>query len=328
MADDTDFNTSAISAGKVLEERFEIVRRISTGGTGVVYQAKDLEQGDSPVAVKVLHSTHLKNESIVARFVQEATLLNNIDHKNIVKTRAISVKSDMIFLVTEYIVGRTLAETIDASDNPYEVLPDIIKQICEGLKVVHDLGILHRDLKPENILLQDDGLVKIIDFGAARSPKSQLTLAGQLIGTTPYIAPEVWIEKELTPAIDFYSLGVILYQVTTKKLPFDKLNASDLMRLHLRADPVVPQTLVLDIPDWLNHLIMKLLEKRPASRFVKADQIISFLQNVEDNNFTPTQRSSFKSLSASSTESPPKKRSRGRVRKKRSLLSKFLSRFG
>lgn len=293
---------TALSAGELLGGVYEIVRRIATGGTGTVYVAKNTRDNDSLVAIKVLHRTHHADKSIVARFTQEARLLNSIDHLNIVKIKDISVQPGSIFLVSEFIFGKTLDQIVQESEQPFQILPGLIEQICQGLKVVHARGILHRDLKPENILVQADGLVKLIDFGAARSPHSQLTLAGQLIGTTPYIAPEVWIEKRLTPAIDFYSLGVILYQVTTKQLPFQAQRTSELMRLHVQKAAIPPKEHNEAIPDWLNYLILRLLEKSPVTRYQSAEQVLSFLQNSRREQFKLDSRKSFRPLQ---TAQPP-----------------------
>lgn len=326
MAEDIQMKSSALCAGAVLASRYELLHRIATGGTGSVYVAKDLAQSDTKVVVKVLHPTHMSDQSLVSRFVQEARLLNSIDHVNIVKMKDIHDDLKQIFLVTEYIVGQTLGETIDASDRPFEILPGIIEQICEGLKVIHDLGILHRDLKPENILMQTDGVVKIIDFGAARSPKSNLTLAGQLIGTTPYIAPEVWIEKRLTPAVDFYSLGVILYQITTKHLPFETMRTSDLMRLHIKSEPVAPKERVPEIPHWLNHLILKLLVKNPVTRYQRSDQVITFLRRVKMTDFDPTARTTFKRIQPAVSSQPSVTQASNNREQKKGLFNRLLSR--
>ena len=285
MSEGIEIGSDELGAGEVLGERYEVRERLAVGGMGTVYVGRDLQDPERPVAIKVLHRSFHNDNSLVARFIQEAKLLNTIDHINVVKTYDIAVEPGLVYLVTEYITGQPLDLVIAEQDIPFESLPELIQQICSGLEAVHKRGIIHRDLKPENILVQDDGTVKIIDFGAARSPKSRLTLAGQKIGSAPYIAPEVWIEKRLTPAVDFYSLGVILYEIATGKLPFEALRAQDLMLLHVRKDAVPPKELNPDVPDWLSNLIQKLLNKNPATRYQEADQVMEFVYRSRNSNF-------------------------------------------
>jgi serine/threonine protein kinase len=157
---------------------------------------------------------------------------------------------------------------------PLDQVPNLIIQICEALSAIHRSQIIHRDLKPTNIVIQDDGSVKITDFGIARPENSELTKHNEIIGSVHYISPENWIGKELTASVDLYSLGVILYEVVTGHPPYQADTAAKLMRQHLDGVPVPPRELNAGVAPWLNKLILRLLEKSPLDRPRSADEII------------------------------------------------------
>ena len=151
-------------------------------------------------------------------------------------------------------------------------------QICEALTAIHEAGILHRDLKPGNIILLDDGTVRITDFGVARPQVSHLTNHNEILGSVCYIAPEIWLGFQPTPAVDLYSLGIVMYEMATNRVPFDGGTAAELMRLHLDQLPVPPKEHNPSLPVWLNKLILNLLEKEPAKRFSSAKQVTDHIK--------------------------------------------------
>ncbi|MHC4136376.1 MAG: serine/threonine-protein kinase [Planctomycetota bacterium] len=236
---------------------FRIEKEIGRGGMGVVYEATD---GERRVAVKVLHP-HVPH----ARFEREAKLGLKVEHENVVRT----LEAGEDYLVMEYVEGRTLRELVgEWGTIPETLLREIARQAAAGLGAIHRAGIVHRDLKPENILIDDHQRVRIMDLGIAKALEGtvQLTSQGQFLGSMNYAAPEQWEGGPVEGRADFYSLGVVLYELATGSNPFHAESASATIKAHLDDTPVPMANLNPDLSTFLSEVVTTLLAKRPRDR--------------------------------------------------------------
>jgi len=277
-----DSETPVISAnilepGELIGSRYTIIKLIGTGGMATVYLATDKELGDKQLAVKVLHKEFSSDKIYLERFIREVQLMNKVSSPSVVSTYDIGNDGDIFFFTMEYVEGQSLAELIDKRSFTIEELVKIITGICEGLQAIHLMEIVHRDLKPGNIMLLKDNSIKITDFGVAREKSSKLTGQTQKVGSICYMAPELWMGQEVTPAVDFYALGIVLYELATGEIPFEDMYPGEVMKMHLEKQLVPPKDINDRVPDWLNELIEKLLEKDPANRPADAMEIASFV---------------------------------------------------
>ncbi len=298
MTEGDTLHAALLEPGYVIANRYRLERLIGTGGMGSVYVAANLLESDRRVAVKVLHREHVINRSYVERFIREMELMERVDHPNVVKTYDFGTYGDIVYLTMEYVPGHSLAYTIEHGE-PIPDLGSLVLEVCEGLDAIHRADIIHRDLKPANILIAPDSTVKITDFGVARPKVSRLTGRNQKVGSILYMAPEIWQARELTPAVDFYALGVMLYEVVTGQPPFDHENPAELAQLHIKDIPVPPIQRNLDVPRWLDALIMILLAKSPRDRLDSAEKVSQFI-----NLHSPSSKSRAK-LPRISTLSQP-----------------------
>ena len=218
---------------------------------GAVYLVNDRILGGDPVAMKVLHRQFVSDPKYSQRFLREVQLMRRINHSNVVRTYDVGSDGDQMYFTMEYVPGISLIDWASGHSVARETLLSLLKQICAGLKAIHDAGIVHRDLKPDNIIIISNGSIKIADFGVARPENSELTQHNEIIGSANYMAPEVWLGEPITPSIDLYALGVILYELATGQLPFDAETPAALMRLHLDRIPTPPRTINPGIPIWL-----------------------------------------------------------------------------
>ena len=264
--------------GSVIADRYKIVRRIGRGGMGTVYLVQDQILEGEEVAMKVLASEYVDQQGYIKRFLREVQLMRRINHPNVARTYDVMVNDDLVFFTMEYVTGRPLSDVLDKGRGlKKSEWVEFIRQVCEGLSAIHAANIIHRDLTPGNILLFEDGSLKIIDFGVARPDQSQFTMHQEIIGSITYIAPEIWQGQEATPAIDFYSFGVILYEIATGVIPFEGNNIPDTMRLHVSGEVDPPSKRKKGVPKWISELTMRLLEKDPKKRPESADAILSLL---------------------------------------------------
>jgi serine/threonine protein kinase/DNA-binding SARP family transcriptional activator len=268
----------------VLNQRYRLEDEIGEGGTGIVYRGFDtlLERN---VAVKVLNRTLFSQEAS-QRILTEAQAIARLSHPNIVVIHDAGEAYGAFYLVLEYLEAGTLAENMPTS------LDDIIQIslfICAALSQVHNLGIVHRDLKPENVMITPDGTAKLMDFGLARFETSRLTQEGNILGTVSYMAPEQALGKEIDPRADLYALGVMLYEMTTKKLPFRGDDPLTVITQHLYRSVDPPRNVNPEIPSSLEVLILQLMSKSPEDRPNSADEVSLALQNIysEDHDVIP-----------------------------------------
>ena len=268
--------------GHVVAGRYEIDHPLGTGGMGSVYLAEDQVLGGELVAIKILHSEFAFDERHTQRFLREVQLMRRVNHENVVRTFDVGADGSLVYFTMEYIAGRSLDDMIYDQPFPRSQIPRLIIQVCEGLEAVHGKNIIHRDLKPGNLMVLSSGTVKITDFGVARPEVSELTAHNEIVGSASYMAPEIWLGRAITGSVDLYSLGIILYELTTGELPFDAESPGALMRLHLERPPTPPLERNSSIAPWLNRLILSLLEKSPKDRPGSAREVI----NIVKKHFT------------------------------------------
>ncbi len=256
--------------GKVLNNRYQITERIGIGGMAEVYRAQDNVLGRL-VAVKVMLPQYAADPSFTQRFRQEAAAAANLQSPYIVNVYDWGQDNGTYYIVMEFVHGSDLKAAIQerGAINQRKVA-EIGSQVCQALSVAHGQDIIHRDIKPQNIMIQPDGNVKVMDFGIARSKNSVKTQTSSVLGTAHYISPEQAQGKDLTPASDIYSLGVVLYEAATGKLPFDADDAVAVAMMHVNDEPVPPRQINPDIDPSLEAIIMKCLAKNPADRFAAA----------------------------------------------------------
>lgn len=247
---------------------FVLKERLGEGGMGTVFRATHAESRRA-VAVKVLSAKAAGNKRIVARFARELEILKALKHPHIVRCYGGGRQGNDIYLVMELVTGGSLAGLIKRRGRlPWEAVIDYGLQICEGLAYAHEWGVIHRDLTPANLLLTDDGQVKIADFGIARVQYGKrLTAAKHTLGTVAYMSPEqIRGEPPVSHRTDLYTLGCVLFELLTGKLPFNPESTAQMLFQHLEEPAPRVASLVLDCPVWLDLLIGQLLEKDPLKR--------------------------------------------------------------
>src|ERR1700678_3022511 len=256
----------------VYNGRYELRSQVARGGTAQVYLARDLML-DRPVALKVLYPELSTNTSFVERFRREAQAAANLSHPNIVPIFDWGESDNTYFIVMEYVDGEPLSSIIrtQAPLDP-EQAASIASDIAKALSYAHRHGVVHRDVKPGNVLITSDGQVKVTDFGIARAMNSdeQVTQTGLVMGTATYFSPEQAQGFEVDGRSDVYSLGVVLYEMTTGRAPFSGENPVSIAYQHVREQPTPPRTLNPSLPAALEAIILQSMAKLPAQRYASA----------------------------------------------------------
>jgi eukaryotic-like serine/threonine-protein kinase len=246
--------------------RYAIERTLGTGGMAVVYLARDEELG-RPVAIKVLVERFSGDEEFRERFVREARMAAGLAHPNIVSIYDAGEEDGKPFIVMEYVEGTTLADEVARRKRiPPDEVVDLALQACGALAHAHDAGLVHRDVKPQNLLLRTDGVLKIADFGIARTADAtSLTQVGTVLGTAQYLSPEQAAGEQVTAAADLYSLGAVLYELLTGQPP---RRFESLAELGARqSEPIIPvRELAPEASETLEDVVMRCLAKNPAFR--------------------------------------------------------------
>lgn len=264
----------------VFGRRYRVTEKIGSGGMAEVYKAVDGVLGRT-VAVKVLHPRYASDPNFVARFRQEAQAAANLSHPSIVNIYDWGRDDDTYYIVMEYVHGTDLKALIEqhGAIDPMKAA-EYGAQVASALAAAHGYDIIHRDIKPHNIVLAPDGTVKVMDFGIARAGNTTLTQTGSVLGTAHYVSPEQAQGRPLGPASDLYSLGVVLYEMTTGRLPFDADTPVAVALKQVNEEPVAPRTLNPDIPPALEAVIMRAMQKDPATRYVSAEEMRADLKRV------------------------------------------------
>jgi len=247
--------------------RYRIERVLGRGGMALVYLGHDAELG-RPVAIKLLADNLAGDDSFRARFMREARMAAGLSHVNIVHVYDVGQDSDQRpYIVMEFVDGESLAETIAREGHiPPARVREIGLDCCRGLQHAHAAGLVHRDIKPHNLLADREGLVKIADFGVARSlEETQLTMVGSVLGSARYLSPEQAAGRPVTPAADIYSLGVTLYELLTGRTPHQGDSLTELAQQRAVPPPPIAE-LVPDVPGALETAVMSCLEVDPKRR--------------------------------------------------------------
>ena len=270
--------------GKRLDGRYEIHELIGVGGMAYVYKAYDRVE-DRWVAIKILKEEFSNNSDFLRRFRNESKAIAVLSHPNIVNVYDVSFGDQLQYIVMEYIDGITLKEYIEQEGAiRWNEAVHFTMQILMALECAHEKGIIHRDIKPQNIMLLQDGTIKVADFGIARFLQSETTtMTDKAIGSVHYIAPEQARGDYITDKADIYSVGVMLYEMLTGKLPFVADNAVSVALMQLQAKAVKPRELNPSIPLGLEQITMKAMEKNPADRFQSAGEMLDDLDQFRRN---------------------------------------------
>ncbi|QSQ17784.1 serine/threonine-protein kinase [Myxococcus landrumensis] len=266
--------------GQVVAQRYRVERWLGAGGSSTVYEALDLHLGQR-VALKVLATPHA-DASTVARFRQEVEHARALEHVNILRVFDVGLDGDRHFLTVELLDG------VDLRQRMLEQRPTLAQTVrwlthaAVALEHAHGRGVLHRDVKPANLFVTRTGVLKLMDFGLAKSLHVMGTTAqGTVLGTPEYMAPEqVMGNPPLSPATDLYALGVVAYELCTGQLPFRHTDPVPLMFLHVQQAPVPPTTLRPSLPVPFEQVVLKLLEKRPEDRYAGAGELRSALSKL------------------------------------------------
>lgn len=278
--------------GKKLDGRYEIHELIGVGGMAYVYRCTDTID-DREVAVKILKDEYLNNEEFIRRFKNESKAIAMLSHPNIVKVYDVSFGDMIQYIVMEYIDGITLKEYIELQGilDWHEAL-HLTTQILKALQHAHDKGVVHRDIKPQNIMLLQDGTIKVTDFGIARlSDTATKTMTEHAIGSVHYIAPEQAKGSKTDGKSDIYSVGVMIYEMITGKLPFEADSAVSVALMQLQSTPVMPREINPGIPVGLEQITMHAMQKNPSERYQNA---LDMLGDLERFRLNPDVRFDYK----------------------------------
>lgn len=267
--------------GRVIGGRYEILQRLGAGGMATVYLANHrlLER---KVAVKILNPEYASDEEFVRRFRREAQAAASLSHPNIVSIYDVGHEGDIHYIVMEYVPGETLKELINREGPlPVRQAVDIATQICDALVCAHRNRIIHRDIKPHNILLTKDGRAKVSDFGIARAAASAtLTHSGSIVGSVHYFAPEQARGSITDEKSDIYSLGIVLYEMLTGKVPFQGESPISVALRHVQERIPSPRETVPTIPPEVERIVMQAAERDPQQRYQSAAQMLGDLRRV------------------------------------------------
>ena len=290
--------------GRLLGNRYEIIEKIGSGGMATVYKAK-CHVLNRYVAVKILRDEFTTDEEFIKRFEVEAQSAASITHPNIVSVYDVGVDGNLYYIVMELIKGKTLKEIIieEKGPLPWKWSVNIATQIASALEIAHKNHIIHRDIKPHNIIITEDGVAKVTDFGIAKAvSNSTITAFGTTIGSVHYFSPEHARGGFTDEKSDLYSLGVVMYEMLTGKVPFDADTPVSIALKHMQEDPKPPIELNPNIPSAVNDIIMKALRKDTNLRYQNATAMLLDLKRalkepngdfVDDNDYAedfPTQR--------------------------------------
>ncbi len=268
---------------------YQIIKQIGKGGMGVVYLAKDLTL-HRKVAIKVLPESLSDNADRLSRFEQEAVAASALNHPNILTIHEIGESGGTHFIVSEFVNGHTLSERIDSLSLAESI--DVAGQIASALEAAHRSGIVHRDIKPENIMIRDDGIVKVLDFGLAKLAETRVSLAdaeadtraqvntqpGTLLGTVHYMSPEQARGQDVDSGTDIWSLGVVLFEMISGRLPFQGESDFDYIAAILKSEPQALKSVVPYIPDTLNDIVARAMEKDRSKRYRTSSEILQDLE--------------------------------------------------
>ena len=264
--------------GKTIANRYEIISKTGVGGMATVYKAKDTVLNRN-VAVKVLKEEFITDEEFVKRFNSEAQAAASLSHPNIVSIYDVGNEDNIYYIVMELVRGKTLKQIItEEGALPWKWSVNIAMQIASALETAHKNNIVHRDIKPHNIIITEDGVAKVTDFGIAKAvSNSTITAFGTTIGSVHYFSPEQAKGGYTDAKSDIYSLGVVMYEMLTGKVPFDSDTSVSVALKHMQETPVAPMDVNENIPQAVNDIILKAMQKEPMARYQSATAMLNDL---------------------------------------------------
>lgn len=281
--------------GKILGNRYEIIEKIGNGGMATVYKSKDRVL-NRYVAVKILRDEFTTDEEFIKRFRIEAQSAASLTHPNIVSIFDVGNEGSLYYIVMELIKGKTLKEIITEENGPlpWKWSLNVVTQIASALETAHKNNIVHRDIKPHNIIITEDGIAKVTDFGIAKAVSNfTITAFGTTIGSVHYFSPEHARGGYTDAKSDIYSLGVVMYEMMTGRVPFDADTPVSIALKHMQEKPVEPIKLNPSIPYAVNKIIMKAMQKEVALRYSSATEMLkdlnAALKNPDGNTVMPDQ---------------------------------------
>jgi tetratricopeptide (TPR) repeat protein/predicted Ser/Thr protein kinase len=274
-----------LTPSTIFADRYLVIDKLGKGGMGKVYKVLDQEINES-VALKLIKPEIAANRETIERFQNEIKIARRITHKNICRMYHLSREKDTFYITMEYIQGENLKKMIRMTKGMnLGTALSIAEQVCQGLAEAHRLGIVHRDLKPQNIMLDEEGGVRVMDFGIASSVETKgATLPGMMIGTPEYMSPEQIDGGQVDARSDIYSLGIILYEMLTGKTPFSGDTPWSVVLKHKNDRPHDPREINPEIPEAMSRIILRCLEKQKEKRYQSADELLAALQGIKEEH--------------------------------------------
>ena len=278
---------------------YRVTSQIGKGGMATVYKAYQASM-DRFVALKVLPQYHSKDPSFAKRFIQEARIIAQLEHKNILPVYDFGDEEGVSYMAMRYLEGGSLQDILSQGQLSFTDIADIMSQICEGLDYAHRQGIVHRDVKPSNIMVDSEGAIYITDFGFAKILKnsSELTVTGTVMGTPLYMAPEQSVGGEVDARTDIYALGVILFEMATGQPPFQAETPMAVVLAHIHNPLPIPQSINPNVPDKIQNIILKALSKDPEHRYQTARELADSLTRATEKISTKTESKTLGILTA------------------------------
>ena len=318
-------NTTDKYIGKILDDRYEIIELIGSGGMANVYKAlcHRLNRYD---AVKIMRDETAANTELRRRFRAESQAVAMLSHPNIVSVYDVSHSDDVEYIVMELIDGITLKQYLQKKSvlDPSEVL-DFTIQTAKALEHAHSKGIIHRDIKPQNIMLLKDGMIKVADFGIASLENTIEENNGETVGSVHYIAPEQARGEAPDARSDIYSLGIVMYEMLTGKLPYVGNSDVEVAVMHMNTDPVTPRDIVPSIPEELERICLKAMNSNIDERYQSASEMLADLEEYKSQSLAAHVLEDSEAVLIDSEEPPRRRAKRSRRSKKIALSSGILA---
>ena len=265
----------------IINDRYKILNTIGSGGTSTVYEAHDIIL-DRPVAIKMLNLELASDPELSEKFKSEAKASAKLAHPNIVRTYDYGYQNGRFYIVLELVDGSNFKKEMTNVSNTKNQLVTWIKQACSGLSYAHENGLIHCDIKPQNLLIGKDRILRITDFGISRLlGDASGESSSEVWGSPYYMAPEVVAGKAITPAVDIYAMGVILYEIFTGSLPFSGKDAFELVKKHQSEKIPLPSQINPSVTKQVENIILKCLAKKPELRFKTADELLQSIEKIE-----------------------------------------------
>ncbi|MBA3746852.1 MAG: serine/threonine protein kinase, partial [Solirubrobacterales bacterium] len=267
-----------LPADTVIDGRYHVIEHLGSGGMAEVYVAQDRQLGRK-VALKLLHERFAEDEEFLERFRREASSAAGLQHQHVVSVYDRGSADGTSYIAMEYVAGRTLKQLVtkEGALDP-ALAADLTVQILRAARFAHRRGVIHRDFKPQNVIVDDEGRAKVTDFGIARAGASDMTETGSIMGTAQYLSPEQAQGHAVGARSDLYSIGIILYELLTGRVPFDAESAVTVALKQVSHEPAPPSDINPRVTPELEAVVLRALAKEPEQRFVDADEFIAALE--------------------------------------------------